>query len=130
MPINEQYLIDSINSELEIEKCNNIKYFKRTVKILLKYCHDNFFRGVITKMLSDEEYYESIFNKLLKAYENFDEKEVEDEYRLLSDSESQKRNDWLKNSSSYNLYLSYKDSIRNKLEFEKVRKMFDRKVRK
>ena len=130
MPINEQYLIDSINSELEIEKCNNIKYFKRTVKILLKYCHDNFFRGVITKMLSDEEYYDSIFNKLLKAYENFDEETIEDEYRLLSDSESRKRNDWLKNCSSYNLYLCYKDSIRSKLEFEKVREMFDRKVRK
>lgn len=126
MPINEQYLIDSIKEKLEIEKCNNIKYFRRAVKILLKYYHDSFFKDVIVKMFSDAEYYDNIFNKLLKAYEKFDKQIVEEEYQFLVENVSQKRFEWKKNSSSYDLYLYYKNSIRDRLEFEKIREEFDK----
>ena len=127
MSINEQFLIDSIISELEIEKCNNIKYFRRAVKILLKYYRDAFFKDVIVKMVSNDEYYDNIFRKIFEAYENFDDQELENEIKLLIEKEFQKRDEWGENSSSYDLYSYYKRSIRDRLEFEKVREEFDKK---
>ena len=127
MPINEQFLIDSIISELEIEKCNNIKYFRRAVKILLKYYRDAFFKDVIVKMVSNDEYYDNIFRKIFEAYENYDDQELENEIKLLIEKEFQKRDEWGENSSSYDLYSYYKRSIRDRLEFEKVREEFDKK---
>ena len=127
MSINEQFLIDSIISELEIEKCNNIKYFRRAVKILLKYYRDAFFKDVIVKMVSNDEYYDNIFRKIFEAFENFDDQELENEIKLLIEKELQKRDEWGENSSSYDLYSYYKRSIRDRLEFEKVREEFDKK---
>lgn len=127
-PINEQYLIDSINNKLEIEKCNNIRYFKRAVKILLKYYYDPFFKDIIVKMFSDAEYYDKVFNKLLKMYEKFDDQTIEEEYQSLIANESKKREEWENDSSSYDLYSYYKSSIRDRLEFEKVREELDKAI--
>lgn len=128
VPIKKQYLIDSIKSELEIEKCNNIKYFTKAVKILLKYYHDSFFKDVILNMFSDVEGCEIIFNKLLSEYEKFDEHEIEEEYQLLIKNEIQKNDEWKDNSSSYDLYSIYKNSIKERLAFEKVREEFDKRL--
>lgn len=64
IPINEHYLIDSINRELNIEDCKDIKYLREVARIISKYYHDNFFKDIIIKLVPNAEEISYLFGEL------------------------------------------------------------------
>ena len=63
-PINEQYLVDSINRELNIENCKDIKDLREAARIISKYYHDSFFKEIIVKLVPNAEKIAYLFGEL------------------------------------------------------------------
>ena len=71
-PINEQYLIDSINRELNIENCKDGKDLRKAARIISKYYHDIFFKDVIVKIVPNAEQIANLFVELFGFDRYFD----------------------------------------------------------
>ena len=78
------------------------------------------------KKAEEVRQYSEMYEQAQKENEEFDRQKIEKEHQSLIESESQKRDEWERNMSSYDLYSKYKSSIEDRLEFEKARGEFEK----
>ena len=125
IPINEQYLIDSINRELNIENCKDIKDLREVARIISKYYHDNFFKDIIIKLVPNAEKISYLFGELFGfdryindisfniddfSYENIEQCLQ----RIILEAE--------KKREAENFDMMYNEALRDNEEFDRKKK--------